>query len=202
MGEMCQHLRKQHKASLATVDSKATCQEYVCIKRLLSFSCTRVYNSTCLSAGNNFTIVQRSSVVLTFATTLAIIGGSNTRNLQSTAVPDLTLATQSVSSDYSWLTEDYTGFTYTPKAATYAACDPTDSCEFAFYAIDLSTSTASEAKACRFSMTFTITPIAVPTVNNATQLYTDYAAASVSVSKATFGLLALLAVPAFFLLGL
>ena len=139
--------------------------------------------------------------MVNFQSSLAIIGGSSTRDLQSTPVPDLTLMTEAVSSPFTWLTEEYTGYSYTPKAAKYAACTPTNSCKFDFYAIDPATVTGGKGKACRFSMTVTITPIAVPTVSSS-QLYLGYSAASPSASKAPLALLALLAVPALFLLAL
>ena len=150
----------------------------------------------------DLTVAQRDTLVVVFSTSLDIIGGSSTRDLQSTPVDDLTLQTETVSSDYSWLTEAYTGFTYTPKLDSYASCGTTGTnCTFAFYAIDPSTETATKAKACRFSMVVSINPITLPDITSS-QLYADFSGASLSASKAPLALLALLAVPALFFLAL
>ncbi len=150
----------------------------------------------------DLTVTQRDTLVVVFSTSLDIIGGSSTRGLQSTTVDDLTLQTESVSSDYSWLTEAYTGFTYTPKLDSYASCGTTGTnCTFAFYAIDASTETTTEAKACRFSMVVSIDPITLPNITSS-QLYADFSGASLSASKAPLALLALLALPALFFLAL
>lgn len=139
---------------------------------------------------------------MVFSTSLDIIGGSSTRGLQTTTVDDLTLQTETVSSDYSWLTEAYTGFTYTPKLDSYASCGTTGTnCTFAFYAIDPTTETTTEAKACRFSMVVSIDPITLPNITSS-QLYADFSGASLSASKAPLALLALLAAPALFFLVL
>lgn len=170
------------------------------LKRCLHVRCALGNSLHLCFAESTLQVTQRSTLAVTFGGTLAITGGSNTGNLQSDPVPDLTLNTQPVTGA-GWLTTDYAGFTYTPKAAKYAACNPTNKCKFDFYAIDPATVTGSRGKACRFSITVTIDPIAVPTVSSS-QLYADYSAASMSTAKAPLALLGLLAVPALFLLGL
>ncbi|KAA6428896.1 MAG: hypothetical protein FRX49_01006 [Trebouxia sp. A1-2] len=148
------------------------------------------------------TVTQRDTLAVVFSTSLDIIGGSSTRYVQSSTVEDLTIQTEAISSDYSWLTEAYTGFTYTPKLDSYASCGTTGTnCTFAFYAIDPSTETTTEAKACRFSMVVSINPITLPNITSS-QLYADFSGAPFSASKAPLALLVLLAVPALFFLAL
>ena len=148
------------------------------------------------------TVTQRNTLIVDFSSSLTIIGGSSTRNLQTTAVTDLTLLTETVSSSgFTWLTESYTGFSYTPKLDSYASCGTTGTnCTFAFYAIELPV-TDSSGLACRFTMDVTIDPITLPTIVSS-QLYADFSGASLSATKAPLALLSLLAVPALFFLAL
>lgn len=146
-------------------------------------------------------MLQRSTLIVNFAGGLTVTGGSNTQGLQSTPVVDLTLLTEANTSP-SWLTQKYDGFSYTPKLNSYASCGTTlTNCTFAFYAIDPDTVTGTKGKACRFSMVVSIDPLTMPNVTSS-QLYADYSGASLSASKAPLALLALLAVPALFLLAL
>lgn len=141
-----------------------------------------------------------------FSGGLLITGGSNTGGLQADAVPDLTLLTTS-NSNPSWLTAAYKGFSYTPKASVYGACGtssaPGSNCTFAFYAIDPDTLNAAgtQGKACRFTMVVSIDALTLPAIDSS-HLYADFSGASLSASMASCALLALLAVPALFLLAL
>ena len=148
-------------------------------------------------------VTQRSTLTVNFAGGLTITGGSNNGGLQSTPVDDLTLLTEA-NTVPSWLTENYEGFSYTPKLNSYASCGKTGTnCTFAFYAIDSGTVNAkgTQGKACRFSMVVSIDPMTFPNISSS-QLYADFSGASLSASKAPLALLALLAVPALFLLAL
>lgn len=150
-------------------------------------------------------MAQRSTLAVSFGGSLIITGGSNTGGLQADPVTDLTLQT-TPNSNPSWLTAAYNGFSYTPKQATYNQCGtvskPGSNCSFAFYAIDPATlnSAGTLGKACRFTMVVSIDPMVLPDIDSS-QLFADYSGASLSVSKASLALLALLAVPAFFLLA-
>ena len=141
-----------------------------------------------------------------FSGGLLITGGSNTGGLQDDAVADLKLLTTS-NSNPSWLTAAYDGFSYTPKASKYDACGtskgPGSNCTFAFYAIDPDTLNAAGTKgsACRFTMVVSIDAITLPAIDSS-HLYADFSGASLAASKASFALLALVAVPALFLLAL
>ena len=150
-------------------------------------------------------MTQRSTLVVDFSGGLLITGGSNTGGLQDDEVTDLTLQTTS-NSNPSWLTAAYDGFTYTPKASKYGACGTADGpgskCSFAFYAIDPDNLNAAgtKGKACRFTMVVSIEPMILPGIDSS-QLYADFSGASWSASRASLGLLALLALPALFLLA-
>lgn len=158
-----------------------------------------------LAGGLTVVVAQRSTLVVSFGGGLTITGGSNTGGLQADPVTDLTLQTTS-NSNPSWLTAAYTGFSYTPKQATYNQCGtvskPGSNCSFAFYAIDPATlnSAGTQGKACRFTMMVSVDPMLLPDIDS-TQLYADYSGASLSTSKAPLALLALLAVPALFLVA-
>ena len=153
-------------------------------------------------ADSDLSVTQRSTLDVTFSG-LAVFGGSSTQNVMASAVTDLTFTDpkDDVAVGSLSLTE-YGGFSYTPLAASYSACGTTGTnCTFSFFAIDLTTLSGSEAKACRFSMVVSIDPIALPTISSS-QLYADYSGASMSAVKAPLALLALLAVPALFFLAL
>ena len=152
-------------------------------------------------ADSDLSVTQRSTLDVTFSG-LAVFGGSSTQNVMASAVTDLTFTASTDVTVGSLALTEYGGFSYTPLAASYSACGTTGTnCTFSFFAIDLTTLSGSEAKACRFSMVVSIDPIALPTISSS-QLYADYSGASMSAVKAPLALLALLAVPALFFLAL
>nr|QOL01275.1 putative extracellular protein TR9_077 [Trebouxia lynnae] len=187
-----------------TTDTLAVSMPAACPLVTLDSNLTQSCGAACSTAGDLAPhVTQRSTLTVNFAGGLTIVGGSNTRSLQSAPVDDLTLLTEA-NTVPSWLTEKYDGFSYTPKFSSYASCGKTKTnCSFAFYAIDPSTvnTKGTQGKACRFTMVVSIDPMSFPNITS-NQLYADFSGASLSASKAPLALLALLAVPVLFLVAL